>query len=93
MIRHDLSDRLIRLTRGHTLAGNRGEKAIREQEAMANFCSIKLEWQLWGRFVPDVRSSMLPIYGTRIYLTTDTEGRRGSLAEVGAVRADALFRD
>jgi len=48
LIRHDLSDRLIHLTRGHTPAGNRVEKVIRDREAMANFCSIMRSAQLHG---------------------------------------------
>jgi hypothetical protein len=48
VIRGDLSDRLIHLTRGRTVAENHVTKVMRDREAMANFRSILAGGQLRG---------------------------------------------
>jgi hypothetical protein len=48
VIRADLSDRLIHLTRGHTVVDTALKKMIRDREAMASFSSILRSAQLRG---------------------------------------------
>jgi hypothetical protein len=48
VIRGDLSDRLIHLTRGRTVADSQVTKVIRDREAMANFSSILRGGRLVG---------------------------------------------